>query len=156
MSNLSVILNRSDVPKSHQAEYFDWDGIISGEDTFCTRDEMIIIIEVGLKEKLRDNPLLGQSWDFSAQLRGSTKEWLNKEWLDLTHRNKTIFKKLLGLAYITSKPREYFKSDGEYEEYISYLKSKAVLRCEGTKDFLMTYKNLIFNKEELKKLQQFF
>ena len=62
-SNETFIFKKGRVPEGETAQEFEWESIRKGWCTNLSRDEMIIVLVVGLNETLVANPFEKQSWD---------------------------------------------------------------------------------------------
>lgn len=131
----SFIVWKKYLRKGMHASLFRWEDILRGYCTNLSKDEMIIVLQVGLGLELNGNIFKGRSWDY-AGLRGWSEDLIDKAWKKFVMKNEETFRKIADMAYV----------EGETVE-------KAVLWSEPEEDFFDHYSVRIFNEDELKSLE---
>lgn len=146
-SNETFIFKKGRVPEGETAQEFEWESIRKGWCTNLSRDEMIIVLVVGLNETLVENPFEKQSWD-NACYKGWWEDELEELWRDFVDKNESAFKKLLDLVYVAGKEDNEY-TEGDWDSYCKRLRSQALLSAGRDCDFVDTYGYITMNPEEI-------
>lgn len=134
-NNNSFIVRKENLKRGMSATLFKWNDILNGYCTNLSKDEMIIVLQVGLGLELKGNIFKGRSWDY-AGFRGWSEDLVDKEWKKFVKKNEDAFRKLTTLAYTEDNTENHILWSAPGEEFFDH------------------YSADIFNEDELVSLKQ--
>ena len=101
----SFIVWKKHLKKGMHASLFRWEDILRGYCTNLSKDEMVIVLQVGLGLELNGNIFKGRSWDY-AGLRGWSEDLIDKAWKKFVMKNEETFRKIADMAYVEGETVE--------------------------------------------------
>lgn len=131
----SFIVWKKDLKKGMDANLFKWEDILNGYCTNLSKDEMIMVLQIGLGLELSGNIFKGRSWDY-AGFRGWSEDLVDKAWRKFVMKNEAAFRNLTNLAYTEDNDT-----------------GNSVLWAAPGEDFFDHYSVDIFSEDELKSLR---
>lgn len=134
-SSETFIYRRSKIPEGEEGQFFDWESILEGWCTNLSRDEMIIVLVVGLGETLGSSPFRVGEWDTTE----TDPEEVDKLWKEFVLQNEASFRKLLDLAYVEGEEDNCFSTTEEWEAYREEMQENALLWTGIGQDFCDKY-----------------